>query len=99
MYFAAHLLAERGRLADELDALVGVERRHAELGELEVVGAVVEALLRLGVRLHRAALLLRRRPGESSSVDAPSPMTTMSLVRPTTFEPSMLMLASVFASG
>src|SRR4029079_3408471 len=48
----AGLEAEAGRLADVVDAGVGVERRHADLGEVEVIRAVVEALLQLGIGLY-----------------------------------------------
>ena len=95
----ALLLAVVRRLADELDAGVGIERGHALLGEVEVVGAVVEALLGFGIRPQRPALLGGGVAQVVVQVEAPSPTTVMSFVRPHWLMPSMLMLASVFSSG
>ena len=49
------------RFPDVVDARIGVERRHALLGELEMVRAVVEPLLRLGVGTHGAILCPEHR--------------------------------------
>jgi hypothetical protein len=38
---------------DEIVAAFGIEHRHAELGEAEMVGTIVEALLGRGFPLHR----------------------------------------------
>src|SRR5215213_7808714 len=43
-------------LVDEIGAPVGIERGHALLGEIEVVRAIVEAFLRLGVGLECSLL-------------------------------------------
>ncbi len=56
----AQLLAVAGRLADEVHALVGIERGHALLGEVEVIRAVVEALLGLGIGPDEPPLLAGR---------------------------------------
>src|SRR5689334_5730168 len=53
----AHAIAVR--LADEVEAGVGVERRDALLRKLEMVGAVIESLLGLSVGAHRAAIRLQ----------------------------------------
>ena len=49
------LLGVVGRLVDVIPPRLGIERRDTLLGELEVVGAVVVALLGLGVGTDRAA--------------------------------------------
>ncbi len=49
-------LAVAGVLADVGHAAVGVERRDPDLREVEVVGPVVEALLRFRIRHQRAVL-------------------------------------------
>jgi len=86
-------------LADEIHSCFGVERRNAILGKLEVVGAVVEAFLRLGVELYNTALFRRDCLDHIVQVDTPRPIWTMSRVRPFTFIPSMLMSSAVRASG
>src|SRR6185503_6950063 len=54
--FLALLDAVIRGLAGELDARVRIERRHALLGELEMVRPVIETLLRLGVRAYDTTL-------------------------------------------
>ena len=99
MYSRPDLFAVVRRLADELHAFVGIERRHTLLGEVEVIGSIVEALFGLRIGSHDASLLARRVARVVVELDAPKPMSVRSLVRPWTFSPSMLMLATVFASG
>src|SRR6187549_2583385 len=53
--FLALAVTEVSGLAEKIDAAVSVESGHAALGELEMIGAKVAALLRLGVGRQRSA--------------------------------------------
>ena len=55
----AFLLAVAGGLADVFRPGIGIERRHALFGELEVVGAIEETFLRLGIARDSAAVLFQ----------------------------------------
>src|SRR3546814_595887 len=61
-------LAGLAAALDQVLAAFGVQRRHAGLGEVEVVGAEVEAAFRRALLLQRAALRLEEHTSELQSL-------------------------------
>ena len=97
--FVALLLAVVVGLADVAHPALGVERRHALLGELEVVRAVEEPFS--GSASPTTTRPCSRGGLEQDVVEGrlPMPTLTMSRVRPQRLITSMLMSASVFRAG
>ena len=93
------LFAVLRRLSDEIHAFVGIERRHTLLGEVEVIGSIVEAFFRLGVRPNGSSLLASRVARvvveigrtESDERQIPGP--------PVNVQPIQVDRGAVFASG
>ena len=77
----------------------GIEGGNALFGELEMVGAVEMAFLRLGIARNGAAVGFENLGRDIIQRRIAQPDETMSFVRPQMFSPSILMSASVLFRG